>query len=209
MPAKPMMRSSESANSTISSTWLPNAIRSGKTKKAATASTQGSASKMPKRWRVARNTRARSRASRPTAAVTSLAAIEPRRLDEQDQHRDRIDDEAAGACVDVLAGGVAHAEQDRGGERALEAAEAADRDHQQEEHEIKHREARGEPEQVDGEAAAERREPAADREGEGEQPVDIDADRLRDAAVVDGGADFCPDIGALEGVPQGRGERGA
>src|SRR5215813_5982397 len=179
MPAKPRIRSSDSANSTISSTWLPNTMRSGNRKNAATASSQGTASHGLKRWRWARNATARARASGAapdavTVAVDSLAAIEPRRLDEQDQYRDRIDEEAAGACIDVFAGGVADAEQNRGRQRALEAAEAADRDDQQEEHQIEHREARREPEQLDRQPAAERREPAADRESEREQPIDID-----------------------------------
>src|SRR5690348_15847794 len=107
---------------------------------------------------------ARARVSadgRTAAAEASVSAIEPRRLDEQDQDRDRIDEEAAGAGKLVLAGGVAQAEQDRGDERALEAAEPAAGDHQQEEHEVEHREARREPEQLDRQPAAERRKPAA------------------------------------------------
>src|ERR1700730_17987585 len=99
------------------------------------------------------------------AVMASLAAIEPRRTDEQDQHGDRVDEEAAGARIDIFAGGVAHAEQDRGDERPPEASEAAARDHQQKEHEIEHREARREPEHLDREPAAERRKSAADREG--------------------------------------------
>src|SRR5690349_14975750 len=105
--------------------------------------------------------------------MASLAAIEPRRTDEQDQHCDRIDDEAAGARIDVLAARVEDAEQDRGDERALEAAEAADRDDEEEEHEVDHGKARRHSEQLDRKPAAERREPAADREGEREQAIDI------------------------------------
>src|SRR5262245_24274394 len=118
---------------------------------------------------------ARTRASDTagaTVAVVSVAAIEPRRLDQQDRDRDRVDEEASSPGKFVLAGGVDHAEQDRGDQGSLETAEAAAGDHQQEEHEIEHREARSEPEQLDREPAAERREPAADREGEREQAVD-------------------------------------
>src|SRR5262245_31439459 len=117
--------------------------------------------------------RASDTAGVAAVADVSVAAIEPRRLDQQDRDRDRVDEEASSPGKFVLAGGVDHAEQDRGGERALEAAEAAAGDHQQKEHEVEHREARGEPEQLDREPAAERREPAADREGEREQPVDV------------------------------------
>src|SRR5215472_7040460 len=212
MPAKPRIRSSDSANSTISSTWLPNTMRSGNTKKAASASSQGRSSHGLKRCRRARYAAARARASGGAVAgvmVVSVAAIEARRLDKQDQHRDRIDDEAAGPRIDVFAGGVADAEQDRGEQRALEAAEPADRDDEQEEHEVEHREARCEPEQIDREPAAQRREPAADREGQREQPVDIDADRLRHAPIVDRGPDFCADVGALERIPQHRDQGGA
>src|SRR5947209_7234267 len=136
MPAKPRMRSSDSANSTISSTWLPNAMRSGNSQNAASASSQGNASATPNRWRRAMKATARARESAmgcaAAAAEVSVAAIEPRRLDQQDEDRDRVDEEAAGARIQVLAGGVADAEQDRGRERALEAAEPAARDHQQE-----------------------------------------------------------------------------
>src|SRR5580692_4355761 len=211
MPAKPRMRSSDSANSTITSTWLPNTMRSGKMKKAAAAISQGSTSQSCRRWRVARYAMARVRTSGAgaAAAIVSLAAIEPRRPDEQDQHRHGVDEKAAGAGKDVLAGGVAHAEQDRGEQRTLEAAETADRDDEEEEHEVEHREARREPEHLDREPAAERRKPAAHRESQREQAIDIDADRLRHAPVVDRGADAGADIGALEGVPQHGGQRGA
>src|SRR3981189_2395155 len=203
------MRSSESANSTITSTWLPKVRRSGKSQKAASASPQGSASQICSRWRSARNATARARADAvdPSGAAelvasASVTAIKSRRLDQQDQHRQRVDEKAAGGGEHVFAGGIADAEQDGGHQRALEAAEATDRDHQQEEHQIEHRKARGEAEELDREPAAERREPAADRKGEREQPVDVDADRLRHAPVVDRGADLGAELGALKAVPQ-------
>src|SRR3954469_328289 len=177
MPAKPRMRSSESANSTMISTWLPKVRRSGKSQKAASASPQGSASHICKRWRSARYAVARARADAfdPSGAAdlvarASVTAVKSRRLDQQDQHRQRVDEKAAGVGEHVFARGVADAEQDRGRERALEAAEAADRDHQQEEHEVEHCKARGEAEELDREPAAQRREPAADRKGEREEP---------------------------------------
>src|SRR6185437_182776 len=54
-----------------------------------------------------------------------------------------------------------------------------------------------------------RGKPAADGEGESEQQVDIDADRLRHAPVVDRGADLCANPGSLEAVPERGNERGA
>src|SRR4030088_2362720 len=216
MPAKPRMRSSESANSTITSTWLPKVRRSGKSQKAASASPQGSASHIWRRWRSARKATALARADAlgPSGAAelvasASVTAVKSRRLDQQDQHGQRVDEKAAGVGEHVFAGGVADAEQDRGHQRALEAAESADRHHQQEEHQIENRKARREGEELDREAAAQRGEPAAEREGEGEQSVDVDADRLRHAPVIDRGADLGPDIGALEAVPQHGHEAGA
>src|SRR5262249_61366298 len=100
------------------------------------------------------------------------------RPDKRAQSPDGEDVEAAGPRIAVLAGGVAAAEQDRGEQRALEAAEPADRDDEQEEHEVEHREARREPEQIDREPAAERREPAAARKGQPQQTDHLDAARL-------------------------------
>src|SRR5579883_3672987 len=174
------------------------------------ASSQGNTSQTRTRWRVARYAIAGARAADgAAAAIVSLAAIKPRRPDEQDHHRDRVDEKAAGPRIDILAAGIADAEQDGGDQRALQAAEAAHRDDQQEEHEVEHGEARREPEQLDREAAAERRKAAADREGEREQAIDIDADRLGHAPIVDRGADAGADIGALEGVPQDGHQGGA
>ena len=58
-----------------------------------------------------------------------------------------------------------------------------------------------EAEKLGAEPAAERRHAAAEGECDGEQPVDIDAERFRHAAVVDGGADLRADPRALEGEP--------
>ena len=57
--------------------------------------------------------------------------------------------------------------------------------------------------------AAERSKARADREGQREQPVDIDADRFRHAPVVHRGADLRADIRALECIPEHGNERGA
>src|SRR3981189_2021518 len=120
------MRSSESANSTITSTWLPKVRRSGKSQKAASASPQGSASHICSRWRSARNATARARAdavdlsgAADLVARASVTAIKPRRLDQQDQHRQRVDEKAAGVGEHVFASGIADAEQDCGHQGAL------------------------------------------------------------------------------------------
>ena len=59
-----------------------------------------------------------------------------------------------------------------------------------------------EAEELGAEPAAERRHAAAERKSEGEQPIDIDADRFGHAPVVDGGADLGADPRALEAEPQ-------
>ena len=64
---------------------------------------------------------------------------------------------------------VEDADDQRREEHAGEAAQAADRDHDQEEHQVLEREVRDEAEEVGAEAAAERRHAAAEREGEREQ----------------------------------------
>ena len=64
-------------------------------------------------------------------------------------------------------------------------------------------------ENVGAERAAQRREPAAEREGCHEEEAGIDADRLRHAAVVDGGADARAEAGALEPEPKQRHDDGA
>src|SRR5476649_2310525 len=94
-------------------TWLPKVMRSGKMKKAAMATSHGSTSAGLKRWRRSRYSAARSRAClRSAATVTvSLAAIEPRRLDQQHNHGDRVDEKAAGIRQQIFSGGVEYAEQ--------------------------------------------------------------------------------------------------
>src|SRR6202022_252138 len=41
-----------------------------------------------------------------------------------------------------------------------------------------------------------------DEDGEGKQPIDIDADRLRHTTIIDGGTNLGTDIGPLEAVPE-------
>ena len=102
----------------------------------------------------------------------------------------------------IFAGDVADAEQHRGGERAGDRAEAADRHDDQHIDQIGQRERRIEPDQFDGERAAEAGKPAAEREGDGEQCVDIDAEPARHALVVDGGAHLRAEAGVFDGEDQ-------
>ena len=88
----------------------------------------------------------------------------------------------------------------------LEARHAADRDHDQEQHEVLAREGRRQADDVDREPAAERRHGAAEREGRHEQPVDVDPDRLGHAPVVDRGPDLGAEQRALEHEPKQRHE---
>ena len=85
-----------------------------------------------------------------------------------------------------------------GGERAADRAKAADRDDDQHIDEIGQRERRIEADDVDGERAAEPGKPAAEREGDGEGGVDIDAEPARHALVVDRGADLRAEAGEFE-----------
>src|SRR6516164_6412838 len=106
------MRSRESANSTMIRVWVPNVMRSGNRKYAATASSHGNASGQRRWWRSIKKARARFFALMPDSGVATfadkdlLAPIEPRRLDEQDQHRNSINEESACVGVEILAAGV-------------------------------------------------------------------------------------------------------
>src|SRR6185312_4993145 len=124
--------SSDSANITMISTCPPKVMRSGNRKKQAIATAQGSSSTQRKRCRCERYSAARSRAWPRAAAGLLLSAIEPRRLDQEDEHRDRVDEEAAGIREQIFAGGVEDAEHQRREQRSLEAAEPADGDDEQE-----------------------------------------------------------------------------
>src|SRR6185437_11435656 len=198
------MRSSESANITQISTWPPKVMRSGKIKNAAIASSHGNASGHWNLCRLTRYSAARSRAAIRSLLLVSLAAIKPRRLDQKHRDRNRVDEKPAGIGQQVFSGRVEYAEYKSGQQRALEAAKPADRDHNQEQHEIDHREAGREAEQLNREPAAKRCQPGADRESDREQQIDIDADRFRHASVVDRRPDLGADIGALEAVPKHR-----
>src|SRR5215510_14916245 len=100
----------------------------------------GRVSASRKRWRLSRYSAARSRASeRPAVPMVSLAAIEPRWLDQKDSDSHRIDKKPAGIGEQVFPAGVEHADHQCSHQRALQAAKTANRDHDQEQHEVKNR----------------------------------------------------------------------
>src|SRR3569832_1426127 len=129
-------------------TWLPNVIRSGKTKKQTIAISQGSASGQRRLRRRSRYSAARARAAvAPVVSpvLGSLTAIEPRRLDQKNDDGDRVDEEVAGLREHVFAAGIDDADDQRRKQRAFEAAEAADRDDDQKKDEIEHGDCRRQP----------------------------------------------------------------
>ena len=83
--------------------------------------------------------RSRVRARRACHAFVSLAAIEPRRLYEKDDDRHRVDEKPARIGQKIFAAGIEYAEHQRREQRALQAAKATDRHHNQEQHQIEHR----------------------------------------------------------------------
>src|SRR5450755_4987604 len=88
----------------------------------------------------------------------------------------------------MLAGDVADAKDERGEKRARDARSAADRHHDQKvDHEFE-REGRIEPQNFGAERAAEAGKARPKGEGKGENPIDIDAQPARHAAIVDRGA---------------------
>ena len=96
-----------------------------------------------------------------------------------------------------------------GGERAADRAQAADRDHDQHVHQVGEGEGRVEADHLDGERAAQPGEAAAEREGEHEGAVDVDAQAARHALVVDRRAHPRAEAGVLERDDQERRDREA
>ena len=121
---------------------------------------------------------------------------------QQQQDRERENEQRAALRQVELEREVEHADQQRCVEHAGDLPEPADRDHDQEVDQVFERVLRIEAEELGAEPAAERRHAAAEREGDGEQAIDIDADRFGHAPVVDGGADLGADPRALEAEPQ-------
>src|SRR4249920_1533407 len=116
-------------------------MRSGKTKKTPIATSQGNASVKRKRWRLSKYSAARSRACpRLIALVMSLAAIEPRGLDQENKDSNRINKKPAGVGEQIFAGRIEDAEHQRRQQSSFETAQPANGDDDQEQHEVKHRE---------------------------------------------------------------------
>src|SRR5437660_8950733 len=102
---------------------------------------------------------------------------------DQDHDHDGVDDERTELRHVVLAGDVADPEHERGEERTGDARRAADRHYDQEvDHELQ-RKGRIEPEDFRPERAAEAGETGAEREGDGEDAVDVDAEAAGDARI--------------------------
>ena len=94
-----------------------------------------------------------------------------------------------------------------GGERAGDRAEAADRHNDQDVDQISQRERGIETDDLDGERAAQPGKPAAEREGDGEGAVDVDAEAARHALIVDRGAHAGAEPGVFDPQHQRDGNR--
>src|SRR5262249_35649479 len=141
--------------------------------------------------------------------VVSLAAIEPRRLYEKNDDSHRVDEKTARIGQQVFPTGVEYAENQRSEQCSLQTAKAPDGHNDQEQNEIKHRKAWRETKQLNRKAAAESSETGADGESQREQAIDVDADRFSHTPVIDGGANLCANVRALECVPEDRDKHGA
>ena len=123
--------------------------------------------------------------------ASALIAPSPAReqaLRAHDQGHDHhgVDDEGADRGDIIFAGDVEHAEQQRAEQRAQNAVRAADGDDDQERHQEFDRKGRIDAaDDIGGERAAQPGKAAADGEGDGEDAVDVDAEPVGDAGVVD------------------------
>src|SRR5689334_21615013 len=104
--------------------------------------------------------------SRPSAAFLAEQALRPR---EQQDEGQRVDEERAALREVDLQHEIKHADQDRGEEHAADAAQSAHRHDDEEIGEIAERVLRIEAEDFGAKAAANRREAAAEREGQREE----------------------------------------
>src|SRR4051794_32488086 len=142
------MRSSDSANRIMINAYDPSGRYEGAAKKIAAASSQG-----------------RHSAGLSLDGTLYMLAEQPSRLPEQQAHGSHVDEEGAELRDPVLAGGIAHADEQRSDERPANASEAADRHDDQEVHELLERIGGRHGEQVRAERAAERGEAAAKCKG--------------------------------------------
>ena len=145
-------------------------------------------------------TRARSRATARYRFSIGLPN-RPGRPDQQDQQHDGEGRHLRQRRIDQRADRNHLADQEARHQRALDAAEAAD-DHDHEdkgEHLEPH--IRIDHDQRRMQAAGQAGQAAGDDEGDGEQPVDVDAEALDMLDVLDSGADRLADDGAVEEQP--------
>src|SRR5712691_6111268 len=180
------MRSSESANRAVMAIWLASCRYAGVSTKGSSAASQKAIS-----MRRQRTCASRYRCGSATAgsAVVMRAALpeQARRPPHQQADHDEIYEECSKPGKVVFARHVADAQHRRGEERAADRAEPADRHHDEDVDEVGKRERGIEADDLDCERSAEAREPAAQREGDHEGPVDVDSEAARHALVVHGG----------------------
>src|SRR5882762_10760362 len=109
-------------------------------------------------------------ASRERLALSKQA----RRAPHQDADHHEVDEKGPQPRKVIFARHVADAEHRGGDERAADRAQAADRDDDQHVDEVSEGEGMVEADDLDGERAAEARQAAAEREGDGEGAADVD-----------------------------------
>src|SRR5947207_13924350 len=143
------------------------------------------------------------------SSFPSGAPEQTARPPEQNRHRERVDEEGAELRRHVFESRITNAYKNGCDERAANAAEAADRDHDEEIDQIVERIARQDGQKLRAQRAAERRQSAAERERDREQPRCVDPDGLRHAKIIDGGTNLRAEARALEAEPQRGDHNGA
>src|SRR5690606_30026715 len=118
--------------------------------------------------------------------------------EEQDDDQEQIDQERSEFRHKILARHITDAEKSRTEERAGYRAKPADADHDQHIDEEVEPEGRIKADDLNGKRPAEAGKAATERKGHRENSLDIEAKRLRNALVVDGGPDLCAEPGALQ-----------
>src|SRR6266568_798449 len=147
----------------------------------------------PERWLLAEE-----KQSRRSHCFPSKEALRP---PQQQQNREHVNEDGPALRQIEFEHKVEHAKKQRCIVDADDTAESADRNGNQEIDQIFERILRIEPEKLGAESAAEASHAAAKSEGDREQPIDIDAKRLRHSAVVDRGADLRANAGTFEREP--------
>src|SRR6516165_4150582 len=123
------------------------------------------------------------------------------RAPKQDQNCQGVDEDRAALGQIKFEDKIKHAQKQRSVVDADHAAEPADGNHNQKIDQIFERILRVETEKLGAQPTAKPGHPAAESESDGEQPVDIDAQRLRHSPIVDRRADLRADPGSFERKP--------